>query len=69
MSRRDYTVGVIGLGYVGAPLLNDIINKKIKVFGYDKSLERIKFLNKKKKIYKNNILSTQHLNQFIVWES
>ena len=41
MLKRDYRVGILGLGYVGTPLLNDILDKKIKVVGYDNSLTRI----------------------------
>ena len=36
------TVAVIGLGYVGLPLCKVLLNKKFKVFGFEKSLSRIK---------------------------
>ena len=54
MLKKDYKVGILGLGYVGAPLLNEILKNKIKVVGYDYSLERINYL-KKKKNYQNHI--------------
>ena len=54
MLKKNYKVGILGLGYVGAPLLNEILKKKIKVVGYDYSLERINYL-KKKKNYQNHI--------------
>ena len=55
MFKQEYRVGVIGLGYVGSPLLNDILKKNIKVVGYDISIEKINFLNKKNKKLKNYI--------------
>ena len=54
MLKKNYKVGILGLGYVGAPLLNEILKNKIKVVGYDYSLERINYL-KKKKNYQNHI--------------
>jgi UDP-N-acetyl-D-glucosamine/UDP-N-acetyl-D-galactosamine dehydrogenase len=55
MLKKNYRVGILGLGYVGMPLFNEIFNKKIKVVGYDKSLQRINFLKKTKKNFKNYI--------------
>ena len=40
-------VGIIGLGFVGLPLLLEM-NKKFSVFGFDKEIGKIKML-------KNNI--------------
>lgn len=54
MLKKDYKVGIIGLGYVGIPLFNEIFNKKIKVVGYDNSIKRINYL-KKNENYKNHI--------------
>lgn len=55
MLKKDYRVGILGLGYVGTPLLNDILDKKIKVVGYDISLTRINSLRKKKVNFSNHI--------------
>ena len=55
MLKKDYRVGILGLGYVGTPLLNDILDKKIKVVGYDISLTRINSLRKTKKNFSNHI--------------
>ena len=55
MLKKNYRVGVLGLGYVGMPLFTEIYNKKIKVVGFDKSLEKINFLKKTKKNFKNFI--------------
>jgi len=41
-----YSIGIIGLGYVGLPLAIEFA-KKYKVFGYDTNLKRIKELKKK----------------------
>tara|TARA_B100000767_G_scaffold258344_1_gene266973 strand:- start:72 stop:1238 length:1167 start_codon:yes stop_codon:yes gene_type:complete len=57
MLKKNYRVGILGLGYVGTPLYEEIFNKKIKVVGYDKSLKRINFLKKTKKSYKKYISS------------
>lgn len=55
MLKKDYRVGILGLGYVGTPLLNDILDKKIKVVGYDISLTRINSLRKTKVNFSNHI--------------
>ena len=49
MLKKNYKVGIIGLGYVGKPLFEQIFNKKIKVVGYDKSLDRINYIKKTRK--------------------
>ena len=53
IKNKKVRVLVIGLGYVGAPLLNLINSKNFEVSGLDLNEERIKKL--KKKIYKNKI--------------
>ncbi len=55
MLKQEYRVGIVGLGYIGFPLLNDIYNKNIKVVGYDKSIKRINILKKKNKKIKGYI--------------
>ena len=42
------SVCIIGLGYVGLPLINSIAksNKKRKIIGFDKSISRINDLKK-----------------------
>ena len=44
--KKKINVGVIGLGYVGLPLLL-LINKKFNVFGFDKDNHKIDMLKKK----------------------
>ena len=48
MYKRDI-VGIIGLGYVGLPLLLEI-NKKFIVYGFDINDDKIKLLKKKNHI-------------------
>ena len=43
--KKKLNVGIIGLGYVGLPLLL-LINKKFNVFGFDKDIGRINLLKK-----------------------
>ena len=43
--KKKLNVGIIGLGYVGLPLLL-LINKKFNVFGFDKDIDRINLLKK-----------------------
>lgn len=45
ISRRDYTVGIIGLGYVGLPLVLEFGNAGFKVMGFDVDPEKVKQLN------------------------
>ena len=42
---KNISVSIIGLGYVGLPLLTEF-SKKRKIIGYDKDLNRIKELKK-----------------------
>lgn len=68
-----YSVGVIGLGYVGLPMLHLLSKKKIKCFGFDVDEDKINKINKNisyisdlknsdlKKIDKRNIFSMQEL--------
>ena len=34
-NKINYTVGIVGLGYIGLPRVFQFINKKIKVIGFD----------------------------------
>ncbi len=48
IKKKDFSVCVIGLGYVGLPLASRFIEKKIKVYGIDNDLKKIKLLRKGK---------------------
>ena len=45
MKINKKTVGIIGLGYVGLPLLINF-SKKFKVIGFDKSKKKVESLNR-----------------------
>ena len=42
IKSKTITVGVIGLGYVGLPLVYAFLKKNIKVIGFDNDIEKIK---------------------------
>ena len=54
INNKELQVGVIGLGYVGLPLVNHIIKKRYKVIGFDIDNNKIRMLNKGKS-YINHI--------------
>ena len=58
MLKKNYTIGVIGLGYVGLPLAILFAKKKFKVIGFDIDLEKVKKL-KKNESYLKRISKTQ----------
>jgi len=45
LSRRDYTIGVIGLGYVGLPLVLRFGEVGFRVIGFDIDIGKVKQLN------------------------
>ena len=54
IKKRNSTIGIIGLGYVGLPLCNIFLKNKFNVYGFDIDKKKINLL-KKKKIYIPNI--------------
>ena len=46
MSKFNKDLGVIGLGYVGLPLVVESCNSGLKVFGYDNNSPKVESLNK-----------------------
>ncbi len=48
IKKKNISIGIIGLGYVGLKLLIQFANKKFNVYGFDKDLEKIKNLKKNK---------------------
>ena len=44
-------IAVVGLGYVGLPIVNLIQKKKYNVIGFDVDEKKINLLKKKKKLY------------------
>ena len=54
ISKKNFSVAIIGLGYIGLPLGIACIKSKIKTYGYDNDKEKIGLL-KRKKSYINTI--------------
>lgn len=52
---NKFSVGIIGLGYVGLPLALEFAEKKIKVLGFDLDEEKVNKINKKKHSYIKHI--------------
>jgi UDP-N-acetyl-D-glucosamine dehydrogenase len=46
--NNNFTVGIIGLGYVGLPLAISFSSKKVKTIGFEKSQNKIKQIKEKK---------------------
>jgi UDP-N-acetyl-D-glucosamine dehydrogenase len=46
IENNDFTVGIIGLGYVGLPLAVAFAEKGIRVIGFDKSTEKVSKIGK-----------------------
>ncbi len=57
--NKKFKVGVIGLGYVGLPLVNLFVQKGIKVIGIDNDLKKINLLKKG-----GNYISSKNLKNF-----
>ncbi len=59
IKSKKFKVGVIGLGYVGLPLVNLFEKKGIEVFGIDNDIKKINFLKKGK-----SYISSKNLKNF-----
>jgi UDP-N-acetyl-D-glucosamine dehydrogenase len=57
INTNKFTVGIIGMGYVGLPLALEFASKGIKVIGFDSDPVKVKSLNKVKKSYIKHISS------------
>lgn len=64
VSSGNYTVGIIGLGYVGLPLAVAFANKGINVIGFEKSAKKINAI-KKGKNYITDINNEEFVNASI----
>jgi UDP-N-acetyl-D-glucosamine dehydrogenase len=56
---NKFTVGIIGMGYVGLPLALEFAAKGIKVIGFDLDPSKVKAINKDKKSYIKHIPSNK----------
>lgn len=48
IEKKDSKIGIIGLGYVGLPLVSEFLSKGFEVIGIDKDQSKIDSLNNKK---------------------
>ena len=48
INSNDFTIGVIGLGYVGLPLVKEFSQNGVKVIGFDIDIKKINLLNEGK---------------------
>ena len=48
ITSKKFKIGVIGLGYVGLPLVMRFLDSKITVYGVDESQEKISMIKKVK---------------------
>ena len=53
IKSKNFTAGIIGLGYVGLPLAYAFSSKNIKTLGFDINLQQTKMLNNKKSYLKH----------------
>ena len=53
IKSKNFTAGIIGLGYVGLPLAYAFSSKNIKTLGFDINLKQTKMLNNKKSYLKH----------------
>jgi UDP-N-acetyl-D-glucosamine dehydrogenase len=51
INNTSAKIAVVGLGYVGLPIVNLIQKKKYNVIGFDVDEKKINLLKKKKKLY------------------
>jgi UDP-N-acetyl-D-glucosamine dehydrogenase len=57
VSKNEFVVGIIGMGYVGLPLALEFAEKGIKVIGFDLDPSKVKTINFEKKSYIKHISS------------
>ena len=77
MNKNDFFISIIGMGYVGLPLANEL-SKYFKVIGYDINKNKIEYLKKsidktkeiqkinKKLVFTNKILDIKNCNIYIL---
>ena len=54
IKKKEFSVCIIGLGYVGLPLASRLLKKKIKLFGIDTDSKKINLLRKGKSYIKSH---------------
>lgn len=63
IKKREACVGVIGLGYVGLPLVKTFLNAGFRVIGFDVDKQKVSYLNKAKSYIKH--VTGEDLKPFI----
>ena len=63
IANKDATIGVIGLGYVGLPLVKTFLKEGFKVTGFDVDQKKISLLNRSRSYIKH--VTGQDLKPFI----
>ena len=53
IKNKNAIIGIVGLGYVGLPLVREFTNKKFKVIGIDIDKKKIQYLKSGKSYIKN----------------
>ena len=53
IKNKNSVIGIVGLGYVGLPLVREFIKKDFKVIGIDIDIKKIQYLNEGKSYIKN----------------
>ncbi|MGD0781944.1 MAG: nucleotide sugar dehydrogenase, partial [Candidatus Aminicenantales bacterium] len=60
---RSAVIGVVGLGYVGLPLVKAFVNKGFQVLGFDIDARKVSMLNRGQSYIKH--ISTAELKQYL----
>ena len=53
IKNKKITIGIIGLGYVGIPLVKRFVDEKFNVIGFDNDKEKIKLIRKSRSYIKH----------------
>lgn len=63
IKKKEARIGVIGMGYVGLPLIKAFLNKGFEVLGFDVDLKKVKMLNQGKSYIKH--ITGEELKAFL----
>jgi len=63
IKRKKARIGVIGLGYVGLPLVKTFLNNKFEVLGFDIDQKKVNWLNRGRSYIKH--VKTEELKAFL----